>query len=386
MAAPIRVLELRSVRGTGGGPEKTILLGAALADPDRFAVTVAYVRDERDTVFGVDAWAGQLGIDYVEVRERSSFDPGIWRQLRDLVRQRGIDIVHAHDYKTNLLALLLARQAGVVPLATEHGWTGHSWRERLVYYPADKCLARCFPHVLAVSSDIRHELVRHGVQPERATTILNGIDPTAFRRSPDRRAPVRAALGLSDDELVVGSVGRLEPQKRFDLLAEAVAGLQSWNPGIRLMVAGDGGERQRLRAAADRVGLGNRCGWLGHRTDIADLHHAFDVYVQSSDYEGTPNTVLEAMALETPIVATDAGGTRELAHHGTHALIVPVGDVRALRDGIRTALTDPDATRARVCAARKRVEHELSFQARTRRLEAVYAALQAERATARAAA
>jgi glycosyltransferase involved in cell wall biosynthesis len=382
VSAPIRILELRSVRGTGGGPEKTILLGATQSDPRRLRITVAYIRDVGDTVFGVDAWAQRLGLDYVEIRERGSWDPGIWRQLRTLIHDREIDVVHAHDYKTNLLALLLARRTGVIPMATEHGWTGHSWREQNLYYPVDKRLARFFPRVLAVSSDIRQELLRHGSRPERVTTLLNGINPEVFRRDPSRRAAVRAELGLADTDVVIGSVGRREPQKRFDLLVEAVAGLRTWKPVLRLVIAGDGGERARIEALSERLGFRDRCALLGHRHDVADLHHALDLYVQSSDYEGTPNTVLEAMAMETPVVATDAGGTRELAADGVHALIVETGNVSALQEAIRAALTGCDETARRVKAARARVETDLSFQTRTRRLEETYVELTASRRVA----
>src|SRR5215813_8107252 len=118
MARPIRVLELRSVRGTGGGPEKTILLGAARSDPARIAVTVCYIRDARDDVFSIDRRADGLPIDYVELRERNSTDWRVWPQLKQLVRERQIDIVHAHDYKTDLLVWLLGRGRHAIPLAT----------------------------------------------------------------------------------------------------------------------------------------------------------------------------------------------------------------------------------------------------------------------------
>src|SRR2546426_5486005 len=132
---PIRVLELRSVRGTGGGPEKTILHGAARANRDRVAVTVCYLRDARDTVFEVGARASAMAVDYVEVRERHSFDRAIWPALVSIVRQRRIDIVHAHDYKTDLLALGLARATGATPLSTVHGWIYDSWKERRGDFP-----------------------------------------------------------------------------------------------------------------------------------------------------------------------------------------------------------------------------------------------------------
>jgi hypothetical protein len=143
MNRPIRILELRSVWGTGGGPEKTILLGTARTDRRRFDVTVCYLRDRRDPIFSVDAKAADLPVNYVELLESHSFDPTIFSRLRRLVREREIDIVHAHDYKTNVLAWLLSRFEAIIPLSTVHGWTGHSARERWVYYPLDKRVLRC---------------------------------------------------------------------------------------------------------------------------------------------------------------------------------------------------------------------------------------------------
>ncbi len=126
------------------------------------------------------------------MRERHSLDPSIWRPLRDLVRARAVDVVHAHEYKSDLLALLLSRSTGAVPLATAHGWTGHSRRERLVYYPADKRVLSRFPVVVAVSNEVKADLVAHGCRPERVHVLLNGIDHHAFHRDPAecrRRAP-----------------------------------------------------------------------------------------------------------------------------------------------------------------------------------------------------
>ena len=150
MTRRIHVLELRSVRGTGGGPEKTILLGAERADRARVSVTVCYIRDAHDAQFGISARARQAGVDYVEVIERGSFDRGVWPQLQRVARNRGIDIVHAHDYKTDFLALLMARSLGTIPMSTAHGWTGHSPRERWLYYPLDKQMLRAFPLTVAV--------------------------------------------------------------------------------------------------------------------------------------------------------------------------------------------------------------------------------------------
>jgi glycosyltransferase involved in cell wall biosynthesis len=217
--------------------------------------------------------------------------------MLSIVRSRRIDIVHGHDYKTNLRAWALARRTGIIPLATSHGWTGTSWRERRVYYPADRLILRRLPRVVAVSSDVREVLVRAGAAPSRVTVLLNGIDPAAFRADRQRRERVRHALGFGPGDHVIGAVGRLEQQKRFDLLIEAFAALRSHWPQTRLVIAGDGSLRPQLERVAAGLGVDAVCRFLGHRPDVADLQDAFDLSVQSSEYEGTPNAALEAMAM-----------------------------------------------------------------------------------------
>jgi glycosyltransferase involved in cell wall biosynthesis len=372
MKRAIRVLELRSVRGTGGGPEKTIVQGTATTDRSRFEITVCYIRDQRDDVFRIDQMARAAGVDYTELLERHSLDRSVWAGLRSLVRSRQIDIVHAHDYKTDLLTYLLAKAEPILPLSTVHGWTGHSSRERYLYYPADKRVLARFPRLIAVSSEIRAELVRCGASADRISVVLNGIDHRRFVRNPELRVSIRRELGAAEDELVVGAVGRLEPQKRFDLLLHTVARLRATRPNIRLFISGEGSARPGLEALLRELKLEGACRLVGHRDDVARLHCAFDLFVQSSDYEGTPNAVLEAMALKTPVVATDAGGTAELIEHGVHGLIVPSNDLNALVGALTSAIDDPEASRTRATAARHRVEDQLSFERRMQRVEAIY--------------
>jgi glycosyltransferase involved in cell wall biosynthesis len=371
MSRPIRILELRTVRGAGGGPEKTILQGAARADPNRFAVTVCYLRDGHDEAFHIDSQASQLKIDYREIRERFSWDPKIWFSLRRLARYQNFDLIHSHEYKSDMLALLLAKSQGAVPLATVHGWTGSSRREKL-YYAFDKLILKWFPKLIAVSDQIRQTLLNAGVKEDRIQTVLNGIDPYKFHRDKSRQKTLRASMNIGNHETAIGAVGRLEPQKRFDILLLAFAQVRSTRPHLRLFIVGEGCERVRLEHTITGLGLKNSCKLLGHRTDIVDLHHAFDLFVQSSDYEGTSNAVLEAMAMETPIVATDVGGTKELIQHGVHGLLTPPGDLDALARAIEESLNEPNAMAERCLAARNRVEQELSFDQRMKTVETIY--------------
>jgi glycosyltransferase involved in cell wall biosynthesis len=139
-----------------------------------------------------------------------------------------------------------------------------------------------------------------------------------------------------------------------------------------LLIAGEGSLRRELEELGNRLMPIGSFTLLGHQPDITPLHHALDVFVQSSDYEGTPNSVLEAMAFETPVVATAAGGTAEIAEHGVHGLIVPIGDVPALADGIEQTLSLPHAAAARVARARRHVETVQSFAVRMTAVESIY--------------
>ena len=372
MSRPLNVLEIRSVRGTGGGPEKTILLGAAQADTSRYRVTVCYLRDARDDVFGIHDRAAGMNVDYVEVLERHSMDVSVWPALRRLVRERRIDIVHSHEYKTDLLAYLLHRWDRVRVLATAHGWTGHSLKERRLYYPADKRLLARFPRLVAVSGEIKQELVRCGASPDLITVVLNGIDHRAFCREPVRVTSSREIWNVRPKEVVLGAVGRLEPQKRFDILIDVFARLHASNASLRLLIAGDGSLRETLERQIAARGLIGVCRLVGQVRDVGTFHHALNLFVQSSDYEGTPNAVLEAMAFETPLVATSAGGTAELVTHGVHGLIVPIDDADELRIAIDQALSGTAEASQRALRARQRVERELSFDARMRAVEAIY--------------
>lgn len=373
---PIRVLELRSVWGTGGGPEKTILSGAAIKSGSGVETVVCYIRDVRDRVFTIDQRAKALGLDYVELLERHSFDRNIWPQLREIVKARAIDIVHAHDHKTDVLTWALSLRDPIIPLSTAHGFAGISRQERL-YYALEKRLLARFPRVIAVSNPLRDELIRTGSRPERVTVINNAIDHRRFVRQRERERLVREELGYTPDDVVIGAVGRLEQEKRFDLLLEAFAAVFQQNPRLRLAIVGEGSLRAPLEAQIQQLGIGKVARLLGLQSDVIKLQHAFDLLVQSSIREGTPNVVLEAMALETPIVATDVGGTRELVTDGTHGLLVAAGSAQTLVDGIGAALADPAAARQRAAAARARVEHDLSFERRIQKVEAVYHELMA---------
>ena len=155
-------------------------------------------------------------------------------------------------------------------------------------------------------------------------------------------------------------------------MIEAFAELKGRHPSLHLLIAGRGSLQAALQAQIERSGVAHSCRLLGHYADVPRLHHALDMLVQSSDYEGTPNAVLEAMAMQTPIVATDAGGTSELVESGVHGAVVPTGSAQILASAVEGLIADPRHRQEMRRAARERVEGPLSFAFRIESVERIY--------------
>ena len=201
----------------------------------------------------------------------------------------------------------------------------------------------------AITGAVRDSAVRHlRVAPERVSVIERGRDLTRLGQpSPSRRRRARAALGLPDDAQVVLNVGRQEPQKAHMTLLEAMAKLIPARPRLTLLQAGRTDKSTpELERAVGQLGLVDHVHFLGHRDDVADLLVAADVFAFPSVYEGLGGSVLEAMAMRTPIVVSDAPALVEVVEGGRGGLVVPVGDSSALATSIARLLDEPETASA----------------------------------------
>lgn len=294
-------------------------------------------------------WAGeveQLGVEVVALRRAPGFQPGLARVLARSAARFGADVLHCHQYSPFVygrLASLVLPAARVI--YTEHGRHSDappSRKRRLV----NRFLAAGVEHLYAVSHDLRRHMLAEGL-PGRVGVIWNGIDVGPVP-APERRAAGRAALDAGDRDIVIGSVGRLDPVKDYVTLVDAFASARAGDPRLRLCIVGDGPERPRLEAAIASAGLGSSAVLAGHRDDARTLMAGFDLYVNSSISEGVSLTLLEAMAARLPIVATAVGGTPEVVVGDETGLLVAPRSAEALARAI-TALTS-DTTRARAFA------------------------------------
>ncbi|WP_082813047.1 glycosyltransferase [Cellulomonas timonensis] len=262
----------------------------------------------------------------------------------------GAHVVHAHGLRAGALAVLAVRslpsRSRPRVVVTLHNLPVGGRAIRAVSAVLERVVARGADVVLGVSGDLVTLARARG-----ARQALRALVPAPPLPEPGvDRAAVRSALGLGADDMLVVSVARLAPQKGLGLLADAAARL-SPAPGQRGLlwaVAGDGPLRGELQSRIDAERLPVRL--LGRREDVADLMAAADVVASTAVWEGQPIAVQEALQLGAPVVATDAGGTREVT--GDAAVLVPVGDVDGLAQALGEVLGDPTHRAALAAASR----------------------------------
>ncbi|GAA2728195.1 glycosyltransferase family 4 protein [Cellulomonas aerilata] len=281
---------------------------------------------------------GPVGFDAVEISDRPRRqDAEAARRLRSLAA--GADVLHAHGLRAGALAVVAARTLPPARrprvVVTLHNLPVGGRSVRAVSAVLEQVVARGADVVLGVSGDLVDRASRLGARvTERALVPAPGRPPVA--RDP---AAVRTSLGLEPGTALVVTVARLAPQKGLDTLLGAAQSLARDGTAPVWVVAGDGPLHgplaERIAAGALPVRL------LGRRDDAADLLAAADVVVSSAVWEGQPLAIQEALAVGAAVVATDAGGTREVTADA--AVLVPVGDAAALAGAVRRLLDDPDA-------------------------------------------
>jgi glycosyltransferase involved in cell wall biosynthesis len=369
-AAPV-VLETRVVRGSGGGPDKTILNSPRFLTPLGYRTVCAYLHPPGDPGFEhlrrkARAWQAPL----ISVADHGPLDLGVVPRLLSICRRERVAVWHGHDYKTNALGLLLRRCWRMRLITTVHGWVHHTSRTPLYYWIDRLCLPR-YDLVICVSEDLRDRCLECGVRPDRCVLVENAIDTDEFRRRLGT-AEARQGLGLPSGRFLVGAVGRLSAEKGFDVLIRAVVTLLGAGQDVGLVIVGEGDEEPRLRDLIAQSGAADRIQLLGYRPDVATLDQALDVFALSSYREGLPNVLLEAMALGVPVVATAVAGIPRLVRDGENGLLVEAGNVTALA-GALSRLRDDTALRAQLGrAARQTVEARYSFRERMARIAALY--------------
>ncbi|MGA9771359.1 MAG: glycosyltransferase [Blastocatellia bacterium] len=368
------VLHLVSSFHQGGSERQAVQLARLLKENGRYQVSLACM--DRSGVLRDEAERLEVG-EIPEYRLTSFYDRNMVTQLRRFarfLRQREINIVHTHDFYTNVFGMAAARMARVpVRIASRRetmGWRTDAQKfvERLSY--------RLSHAIVANAEAVRAQLIKEGVRAEKIVSIYNGLDMNRIKPRPDlSRAKILASFDLPHRENLrfVTIVANLRHTvKDHPTFLRAASRVFQSAPDARFIIAGEGELIDPMRELAGSLGLERAAYFIGRCERVAELLAVSDLCVLSSKAEGFSNSILEYMAAARPAVVTDVGGAREAVVDGKTGYLVPAGDDTAMAERIVFLLNHPVEARAMGEAARQRVEEKFSCHAQLEHAERLY--------------
>jgi glycosyltransferase involved in cell wall biosynthesis len=348
-----------------GGAESLILEHVRHAGPDVTPLVCALNRGGP----AFDA-ARRLGAGTFMLAKGGSHGSGVARLVR-LIRAERVTVVNGHNPTGGLYAAVAGSLAGVpLIVRTEHSIHYRGRHSRLYTGVIEPSVTAVTGRVICVCEAVRVSHARRlAWAAARFVTVQNGVSDAPHVRP---REALRSQFGFAPGERVALTVGSLTRQKAQHVLIDAFARVAGAVPGARLVLVGEGPLRGMLEERARRSGFGDRIRFLGSRDDASALIEAADVFVLSSEREGLPVTLLEAMCAGRPAVATDVGGNREAVAHGETGLVVPPHDPESLGEAMRALLSDPGRAGTLGVAARARWASRFTAERMVADTETVY--------------
>jgi len=337
--------------------------------PDSWQVAVA-CPTTRETHFGDVAFVDSLKSLGVPVhllplrRSISLADVLVARALLRMVRRDRFDLIHTHSSKAGFIGRLVAKAVGIPVIHTPNGlyFLEQTGFKRWFYLALERLAGRATTGLIAVSEGERDIMIQYGLAPRgRVTLIENGVDAATVRDQAEavEAAWLRHSLGLNGDEPVIGGAGRMAPQKDPLSFVRAAHQVAQSTPKARFVWCGDGELRLAVEDLARRLNVPLTV--TGHLENAWAVMRLFDVFVLPSLYEGLPFTLLEAMALGVPVVATDVVGTRDVLSGEEAGWLVAPRDALSLARTICGVLAQPAEASRRVAAAKRLMETRFSI-------------------------
>lgn len=351
-----------------GGAEKQLTLLAKGLPRDEFDVHVCLLTGGGP----YEELLRDAGIPVTLIGKKWKIDPGAYWRLRRHIRELQPEVVHTWIFAANSYGRKAAFAAGVkTVLAGERcvdRWK--VWHELAI----DRHLARKTTKIVTNSSGVREFYVEHGIPADKFEIIPNGIDPIAAAGSLSREE-LLDELELPANARLIGTVGRLWPQKRYKDLIWAAELLKSARDDTHFLIIGDGPQRDTLMRFRDDIKIADRVHFLGERTDVHDLLPLLDCFWLGSAYEGQSNAIMEAMSVGIPVVATDIPGNRDLVVPDETGYLVPVGDAAEFARKTQLIIDDDQRSERFGAASRKRMLDDFSVDKMVDRHAELYRSL-----------
>jgi len=352
-----------------GGPEKQILQHAFSMEGSPYQIEVGSFFDQPEPP---EILHGAEAHNIPTVCLGGGIRLSLISELSRILNERPGVLLCTHGFKANFVGYFAARRTGTRHIAFLRGWTAENNRVKLYEVLERFALSRA-PYVVCVSRRQAEQVARLRRGRTQPFVIQNAMFPPWSR--PDKEQPVtRAALGISDDAFIFGSVGRLSIEKGHRFMIDAFHQVQAKlgdSRRLHLIVVGDGHEQPALEQQAAGYGLAGRVHFAGFQGNPERWMRLLDCLVQPSLTEGTPNSVLEAMYFNVPVIATSVGGVPDLITHGDNGLLAQPGDVDALSSAMCQIVLDADL-RNRLAGASQQPDWSYSPAVQKEKLLAVY--------------
>ena len=304
------------------------------------------------------------------VRFPPFYIPNFWK----LMKGGNYDLLHFHLFGANLCAKPLAIMSGHPAIVVHDQCNDESREQNPLLLAADAFWNQKSHRIIAVSESTRRYLLCHeDLDDSSVITISNGIDTEKFRPAIGGQCKsARSELGIPADAFVIGGVGRLVSQKNFLLFLKVASNILKKYPEVRFAIAGTGPLETILRAEAENLGISSQILFLGHVSDRQSLYHALDVLLITSDFEGTPMTLLEAMASGVPVVASAVDGISEVCSDGVDSLLAPPRDSDFFEQSLFRIIRDKTLRGNLAFAGRRTILERYDIQVIAERVEQVY--------------
>lgn len=316
-------------------------------------------------------------VEIFELHKKDGHDFFLWGKLSRLFQKEKVQIVHTHNWGTLFDGVIGAKIARVpIIVHSEHGL----WYEDILHIKKRKLLTQklifnFIDQITTVCKDLERTLIKlTGIKEEKVICIPNGVKLQRFDVEIDKGSK-RREIGIQENDIVVGIIGSLDPIKDHKTFLYAGVEIIKEFPNAKFLIIGDGSLKEELLSLSEKIGLGKRVLFLGQRDDIPEILKIMDVFISSSLREGMSNTILEAMAVGLPVIATKVGGTPEIVVDGKTGFLVCPANPKELAEGIIKVLKNPQQAKNMGKAGQEKVRENFSLNKMIKSYENLYKGL-----------
>jgi glycosyltransferase involved in cell wall biosynthesis len=312
----------------------------------------------------------KAGVPYETLSQKMTYDPFLVTRAMKILKKHKADILQSHGYKSHLICFLLNSITCIPWIAFVHGWTSENMKIK-AYKALDQILLGFADRVVVVSNGLIEKMNLNWINRHKIRTIPNAVDPAELLVT-GNGSNVRQRYGIGLNDPLMGVIGRFSPEKGHMFLINAMPAINKKLPKLKIMLIGDGQEKENLQKRINELGLNKSVIFTGYQNNLGDFYMNMDLLVLPSLSEGMPNVILEAMLYGKSVVATRVGGVPEVVVDGKTGIIVEPQNSEQLSLGILKMFQNPDYLRTYGMAGRERVLRYFNPAQRVKRIASLY--------------